>query len=145
MAFAICDCRGVLPVTGELISWRLRSRYLLILRLCLLKPAVSLFAIFVEGIFLVLLFCTAKNRAGARRNMQRQAGQAVHHRPILVKSSSLFWRVAHHLEMKYRYPRKWLLAKFGTTPEAAFGAYTPEKRDPWYTIMFVLACISPSP
>jgi F0F1-type ATP synthase membrane subunit a len=26
-------------------------------------------------------------------------------------------------------------------PEAAFGAYTPENAIPWYTIMFVIACI----
>src|SRR6266849_6505526 len=31
--------------------------------------------------------------------------------------------------------------EFGTTPEAAFGAYTPENAIPWYTVMFVLACI----
>jgi F-type H+-transporting ATPase subunit a len=44
--------------------------------------------------------------------------------------------------MNYTYPKwKWLLAKFGTTPEAAFGAYTPENAIPWYTIMFVFACI----
>jgi F-type H+-transporting ATPase subunit a len=44
--------------------------------------------------------------------------------------------------MKYTYPVwKKVLAKFGTTPEAAFGAYTPENAIPWYTIMFVVACI----
>src|SRR5713226_5946986 len=44
--------------------------------------------------------------------------------------------------MKYTYPKwKWLFAKFGSTPEAAFGAYTPENAIPWHTVMFVLACI----
>jgi F-type H+-transporting ATPase subunit a len=44
--------------------------------------------------------------------------------------------------MTYTYPKwKWLLAKFGSTPEAAFGAYTPENAIPWYTVMFVVACI----
>jgi F-type H+-transporting ATPase subunit a len=44
--------------------------------------------------------------------------------------------------MSYTYPKwKWLLAKFGSTPEAAFGAYTPENAIPWYTVMFVVACI----
>src|SRR2546423_8430535 len=44
--------------------------------------------------------------------------------------------------MKYTYPL-WqrLLAKFGSTPEAAFGVYTPENAIPWYTVMFVIACI----
>jgi len=33
-------------------------------------------------------------------------------------------------------------AKFGTTPEKVFGGeYTPENAIPWYTIMFVIACI----
>src|SRR5207302_9677691 len=44
--------------------------------------------------------------------------------------------------MKYTYPKwKWLLAKFGGTPEAAFGQDTPENAIPWYTVMFVVACI----
>ena len=44
--------------------------------------------------------------------------------------------------MNYTYPKwKWLLAKFGSTPESVFGAYTPENAIPWYTIMFILACI----
>src|SRR5437763_6843083 len=44
--------------------------------------------------------------------------------------------------MKYTYPKwKWLLGKFGGTPEAAFGQYTPENAIPWYTVMFVVACI----
>jgi F-type H+-transporting ATPase subunit a len=33
------------------------------------------------------------------------------------------------------------LANFGTTPDAAFGALTPENAIPWYTIMFVVACL----
>ena len=32
--------------------------------------------------------------------------------------------------------------KFGTTPEKVFGAeYSPENAIPWYTVMFVIACI----
>jgi F-type H+-transporting ATPase subunit a len=30
---------------------------------------------------------------------------------------------------------------FGTNAEAVFGAYTPENAIPWYTVMFILACI----
>src|SRR4029079_1427426 len=33
------------------------------------------------------------------------------------------------------------LAKFGTNAEAAFGPYTPDNAIPWYTVMFVIACI----
>jgi F-type H+-transporting ATPase subunit a len=39
---------------------------------------------------------------------------------------------------------KWwttFFAKFGTTPEKVFGEYTPENAIPWYTIMFVIACL----
>lgn len=69
--------------------------------------------------------------------------EKAHHVPILVKLvNHYFGEWAHHFEMRYTYPKwKWLLAKFGTTPEAVFGAYTPENAIPWYTIMFVVACI----
>jgi F-type H+-transporting ATPase subunit a len=53
-----------------------------------------------------------------------------------------FGEWAYNFEMNYTYPKwKWLLAKFGSTPESVFGAYTPENAIPWYTIMFILACI----
>jgi len=71
------------------------------------------------------------------------AEEAAHHAPIVVRLvNQYFGEYVYNLEMKYTYPRwKWFLAKFGTTPEAAFGAYTPENAIPWYTIMFVIACI----
>jgi F-type H+-transporting ATPase subunit a len=34
-----------------------------------------------------------------------------------------------------------VLKPFGTNAEAVFGAYTPENAIPWYTVMFILACI----
>lgn len=34
-----------------------------------------------------------------------------------------------------------LFANFGTTAEKAFGPYTPETAVPWYTVMFVIACL----
>lgn len=34
-----------------------------------------------------------------------------------------------------------ILGKFGTNAEALFGPYTEENAIPWYTIMFVIACI----
>src|SRR2546423_4668417 len=73
----------------------------------------------------------------------KAAPETVEHVPILVKLvNHYFGEWAYNFEMKYTYPKwKWLLAKFGSTPEAAFGAYTPENAIPWYTIMFVLACI----
>lgn len=73
----------------------------------------------------------------------KAAEETVEQVPILVKLvNHYFGEWAYNFEMKYTYPKwKWLLAKFGSTPEAAFGAYTPENAIPWYTVMFVLACI----
>jgi F-type H+-transporting ATPase subunit a len=68
-----------------------------------------------------------------------QAEQA----PILVQLvNHYFGHWAYDLEMKYTYPF-WqkVLGKFGTTPDAAFGPYTPENAIPWYTVMFITACI----
>lgn len=72
-----------------------------------------------------------------------KAQEAVEQAPILVRLvNQYFGEYAYNFEMKYTYPFwKKLFAKFGSTPEAAFGAYTPENAIPWYTIMFVVACI----
>jgi F-type H+-transporting ATPase subunit a len=71
------------------------------------------------------------------------AAEASHPAPIIVRLvNQYFGDYFHHLQMRYTYPRwKWFLAKFGTTPEAVFGAYTPENAIPWYTVMFIIACI----
>ena len=71
------------------------------------------------------------------------AQEAAEQAPIIVRLvNQYFGEYAYNFEMKYTYPKwKWLFAKFGSTPEAAFGAYTPENAIPWYTIMFVMACI----
>ena len=72
-----------------------------------------------------------------------KAQEAVEQAPILVRLvNQYFGEYAYNFEMKYTYPFwKKLFARFGSTPEAAFGAYTPENAIPWYTIMFVMACI----
>jgi len=82
--------------------------------------------------------------------LQEQAGKAAEHVqehaeqvPIIVKLvNKYFGEYAYNFEMKYTYP-VWqkILGKFGSTPETVFGAYTPENAIPWYTIMFVIACI----
>src|SRR6266849_11099150 len=75
--------------------------------------------------------------------LQGQAAEKSHPTLILVRLvNHYFGEWAYNFEMKYTYPKwKWLLAKFGGTPEAAFGQYTPENAIPWYTVMFVVACI----
>lgn len=65
------------------------------------------------------------------------------HVPIIVKYvNHYFGQWAYNFEISYTKPL-WtkFLAKFHTTPEAVFGAYTPENAIPWYTVMFVIACI----
>jgi len=71
------------------------------------------------------------------------AEEASHQAPIIVRAVNQYLGpYAYNFEMKYTYPKwKWFLAKFGTTPDAAFGPYTPENAIPWYTVMFVIACI----
>jgi F-type H+-transporting ATPase subunit a len=69
--------------------------------------------------------------------------EATHHAPIIVQ-----W-VNHYLgdyfydkQIHYTKPL-WdkFFAKFGTNAEAVFGPYTPENAIPWYTVMFIIACI----
>jgi F-type H+-transporting ATPase subunit a len=85
--------------------------------------------------------------------LQEKAAEAVEHAektkehaehvPLIVKYvNQYFGHWAYDFEMKYTYPFwKWFFAQFKSTPEAAFGPYTPENAIPWYTVMFVIACI----
>jgi F-type H+-transporting ATPase subunit a len=72
-----------------------------------------------------------------------EQAQSAHHTPIIVELvNHYFGEPIYQLQMKYTYPR-WqsFFAKFGTTPEAVFGPYSPETAIPWYTVMFVIACL----
>lgn len=71
------------------------------------------------------------------------AEEQAHHVPILVKLvNQYFGEWVYNIQMQTTY-RVWkkFFAYFGSTPEAAFGPYTPENAIPWYTVMFVVACI----
>src|SRR5437588_2199672 len=73
----------------------------------------------------------------------KAAEETVQQATIIVKLvNQYFGEYAYNFEIRYTKPL-WtkLLAKFGTTPDAAFGVYTPENAIPWYTIMFVIACL----
>src|SRR5258708_4284997 len=74
--------------------------------------------------------------------LQEQA-EKVEQAPIVVRLvNHYFGQWAYDLEMKTTHRAwTWFFAKFGSTPEAAFGVYTPENAIPWYTVMFVVACI----
>jgi len=85
------------------------------------------------------LLQNAETAGKAAEQVQEQVEQS----PIVVRLvNHYFGEWAYNFEMQYTYPNwKWFLAKFGSTPEAAFGVYTPENAIPWYTVMFVIACI----
>lgn len=71
------------------------------------------------------------------------AAEGGHHTPLIVEFINRYLgEPVYHFQMAYTRPI-WekLLANFGTTPEAAFGPYSPETAIPWYTIMFVIACL----
>lgn len=87
-----------------------------------------------------MFFLQAAETAG---KAAEQAEEHVEQAPIIVQFvNHYFGEIAYKFEMQYTYPKwKWFLAKFGSTPEAAFGPYTPENAIPWYTVMFVIACI----
>ncbi|MBA3355890.1 MAG: F0F1 ATP synthase subunit A [Pyrinomonadaceae bacterium] len=73
----------------------------------------------------------------------QNAEQAAHHTPIIVELvNHYFGQAAYEFQIRHTYPRwKTLFAKFHTTPEAVFGPYSPETAIPWYSVMFVIACI----
>lgn len=65
------------------------------------------------------------------------------HSPLIVDFINHYLgEPVHHFQMAYTRP-VWakFFANFGTTPEKVFGEYTVENAIPWYTIMFVIACI----
>jgi F-type H+-transporting ATPase subunit a len=71
------------------------------------------------------------------------AEEAEHQAPIIVQLvNQYFGEAALRFELAYTKPRwDWLLGKFGSSAEAAFGPYTAENAIPWYTVMFFIACI----
>lgn len=68
-----------------------------------------------------------------------------HHTPLIVEFVNHYvGQPLAEFQMAYTRPIwAWLFGKLGldTTPEALFGDYTAENAVPWYTIMFVIACI----
>ncbi|HVF55963.1 MAG TPA: F0F1 ATP synthase subunit A [Pyrinomonadaceae bacterium] len=66
-----------------------------------------------------------------------------HHTPLVVEFlNQTFGKPVHEFQVAYTKPAwDWFFHYFGTTAENVFGAYTPENAIPWYTVMFVLACI----
>jgi F-type H+-transporting ATPase subunit a len=75
--------------------------------------------------------------------LQEAHAEEAEQAPIIVQAvNHYFGEWVYRFEMAYTYPF-WtkFFARFGTTPEAVFGPYSPETAIPWYTVMFVIACI----
>lgn len=76
--------------------------------------------------------------------IQHEAGGgAAHHTPVIVEMiNHYFGQPVYEFELKYTKPL-WdqFFARFHTSAEAVFGPYTPENAIPWYTVMFVIACL----
>lgn len=67
-----------------------------------------------------------------------------HHTPLIVEFINHYLgEPVHKFQMTYTKPfwDKYVFGYFGTTADKVFGEYTPENAIPWYTIMFVIACI----
>ena len=70
-------------------------------------------------------------------------GAPPHHEPPIVTFVNHYiGEPVHHFQVEYTKPL-WdkFFARFDTTAEQVFGVYTPENAVPWYTVMFVIACI----
>lgn len=67
-----------------------------------------------------------------------------HHVPLIVEFINHYiGEPVHHFQVNYT-QKMWdhlVFRHFGTTAENAFGPYTVENAIPWYTIMFVIACL----
>src|SRR4051812_46685679 len=66
-----------------------------------------------------------------------------HHTPLIVEFINHYLgKPVHEFEVAYTKPI-WdkIFSKFGTDAEKVFGPYTVENAIPWYTIMFVIACL----
>jgi F-type H+-transporting ATPase subunit a len=67
-----------------------------------------------------------------------------HHTPLIVEFVNYYLgEPICRLQIKYTKPLwdNYVFSHFGTSAEKVFGPYTPENAIPWYTIMFVIACL----
>src|SRR4051812_37572999 len=73
------------------------------------------------------------------------AESETHHTPLIVEFINTYLgEPVYRFEKAYTEPmwNKYVFSHFGTTAEKVFGGpYTPENAIPWYTIMFVIACV----
>ncbi|HEV7698757.1 MAG TPA: F0F1 ATP synthase subunit A [Pyrinomonadaceae bacterium] len=71
--------------------------------------------------------------------------EEAHEAPLIVQFINHYLgEPMYRFEVAYTEPlwNKYVFSKFGTTAAQVFGApYSPENAIPWYTIMFVIACL----
>lgn len=66
------------------------------------------------------------------------------HVPLIVQFINHYLgKPVHEFQIAYTEPlwNKYFFSHFGTTAANVFGPYTEENAIPWYTVMFVIACI----
>jgi len=83
---------------------------------------------------------TAEHGAQAAGHAAAAGG---HHTPAIVEMVNHYLgKPVHEFQLHYTKPA-WdkFFGLFGTDAEKVFGAYTEENAIPWYTVMFILACI----
>ena len=72
-------------------------------------------------------------------------GGGEHHTPLIVEFVNHYvGEPLHEFQMAYTYPvweSFFKLIGVDATPNDVFGTYTAENAVPWYTIMFIIACI----
>lgn len=85
----------------------------------------------------------AEHGAGAAAHAAAvEPHHAEHVPPIVQWINHAVGEPVHQFELHYTKPL-WdkFFGLFHTNAEAVFGAYTPENAIPWYTVMFVIACV----
>jgi F-type H+-transporting ATPase subunit a len=69
---------------------------------------------------------------------------AAHHTPPLVEAVNHFiGEPVHNFQVKYTEPlwNEYVFKHFDTSAANVFGTYTVENAVPWYTVMFIIACL----
>jgi F-type H+-transporting ATPase subunit a len=85
----------------------------------------------------------AHEAAGQAGEQAAHAAEHAEHMPwLVIKTNELIGDQLYHLQLKWTKPI-WdkFFGYFGTNAEAVFGKYAPENAVPWYTVMFVIACL----
>lgn len=87
------------------------------------------------------MFWLLFEEAGAEAASHSEAAE--HHTPAIVDLvTQTLGPYAYKFEMSVTKPAwDWVLKPFGTNAIALFGEYTPENAIPWYTVMFIIACL----